>query len=317
MAVEIPKKVYSGRIREITLGDGENTMVVGGETTMPFHLFEGEMPNPPRFALEVNDVEPEEWADSLKEVYGDVWSDPVAWAKRCVELGADMIHLELVGTDPNARNRPAEEAADIAKKVIEAVSCPVSVWGTANHEKDVDVLRLIAEQNQDRTLIIGPVEEGDYKQLGAASIGYGHIVVASSPIDVNLAKQLNILLGNLGVTDDKILIDPTVGGIGYGLEYTYSVMERCRLAALAQEDERLQFPLYCNLGREVWKVKEAKISRDEAPEMGEARDRGIALETLTATALLLAGADILVMRHPKSMELARKLAADLSEGGVA
>ncbi|NOZ86522.1 MAG: acetyl-CoA decarbonylase/synthase complex subunit delta [Deltaproteobacteria bacterium] len=317
MAIEIPKKVYAGNVREITIGDGDHTIKVGGETTMPFHLFEGEMPNPPKFALEVNDVEPKEWADTLKEVYGDVWSDPAAWAKRCVELGADLIHFEMVGTDPNGMDRPAAEAADVAKKVIDAVSCPVVIWGTANHEKDVEVLRLIAEQNQDRKLILGPVEEGDYKQLGAASIGFGHTIVASSPIDVNLAKQLNILLGNLGVKDDKILIDPTVGGIGYGLEYSYSVIERCKLAALAQEDERLQFPLYCNLGREVWKTKEAKVSQDQMPELGDPKERGIALEVLTATSLLLAGGDIFVMRHPKSMEHMRKLVADLTEGGTA
>jgi len=314
MAVEIPKKVYAGTIREINLGGGK---VAGGESTMPYHVFEGGMGHGPILALEINDVEPEEWAPALKEVYGDVWSDPVAWAKKCLELGADMIHLELVGSDPNGRNRPAADVAATAKAVIDAVSCPITIWGTANHEKDVEVLRLIAEQNQGKGLLLGPVEEGDHKQLGAAAIGFGHKVIASSPIDVNLAKQVNILLGNLGVKDESLLIDPTVGGIGYGLEYSYSVMERCRLAALAQEDERLQFPLYCNIGREVWKTKEAKAPAEELPELGEPTARAVTLEALTATSLLVAGANVMVLRHPKTLELIRKLAADLGKGGAA
>jgi len=314
MAVEIPKKAYSGVIRGIDLGAGK---IAGGESTMPYHMFEGEMANPPLVALEVNDVEPEEWADSLKEIYGDVWSDPVAWAKKCVELGADMIHLELIGTDPNGMDRPAAEAAEVVKSVVEAVDCPMAVWGTANHEKDVEVLKLIAEQNQGKGLLLGPVEEADHKQLGAAAIGFGHKVIGSSPIDVNLAKQVNILLGNLGVPDTGILIDPTVGGIGYGLEYTYSVMERCRLAALTQEDERLQFPLYCTIGREVWKTKEAKSSAEDWPELGDPKERGVVLEALTAATLLLAGANVMVLRHPRAMEMVRKLAVDLKEGGAA
>ena len=314
MAVEIPKKVYSGVIREIDLGGGK---IAGGESTMPYHMFEGAMANPPLIAFEINDIEPAEWADSLKEIWGDVWGDPVAWAKKCVALGADLIHLELVGTDPNGKDRPAAEAAAIAKSVIEAVDVPVAIWGTANHDKDVEVLKLIAEENQGKGLILGPVGEADHKQLGAAAIGFGHKVVGSSPIDVNLAKQVNILLGNLGVPNTSMMIDPTVGGIGYGLEYSYSVMERCRLAALTQEDERLQFPLYCNIGREVWKTKEAKSSAEAMPELGDPKERGVVLEALTATSLLVAGANVMVLRHPKTMELIRKLAAELSEGGTA
>jgi hypothetical protein len=139
------------------------------------------------------------------------------------------------------------------------------------------------------------------------------MVVASSPIDINLAKQLNILLGNLGVPPENILIDPTTGAIGYGIEYTYSVMERIRQAALTQQDDKLQFPMISNLADEVWKTKEAKLADD--PLIGKAVNRGITLEAMTAVTLLLAGADILVMRHPKAIELVRNYVADMA--GVA
>jgi acetyl-CoA decarbonylase/synthase complex subunit delta len=160
-------------------------------------------------------------------------------------------------------------------------------------------------------LIIGPVAEGNYKQVGAGAIGYKHTAIASTPIDINLAKQLNILLGNLGVPDGQIIVDPTTGGLGYGIEYTYSVMERDRMAALTQQDERLQFPILCNMAKEVWKTKEAKTETKDAPTLGDAKKRGILMEAVTAVILLLAGADVLVMRHPGAIKLVREMISDI------
>jgi acetyl-CoA decarbonylase/synthase complex subunit delta len=217
-----------------------------------------------------------------------------------------------VGTDPNGLNRGADESAEVVKKVADAVDVPLIVWGTANHDKDTEVLGKVAEVCQGKDLIIGPVEDGDYKKIGAAAIGYQHTVIASTPIDVNLAKQLNILLGNLGVADDKLVIDPTTSSIGYGIEYCYSVMERIRVAALAQQDEKLQFPIICNISKEVWKAKEAGIPEGEEPTLGDAKKRGILLEAMSAMVLLLAGADILVMRHPEAIKLIREVIAELT-----
>jgi len=198
------------------------------------------------------------------------------------------------------------------KKVADAVDVPLIVWGTANHEKDTEVLRKVAEICQGRDLIIGPVEEGDHKRIGAAALAYHHTVAASTPIDINLAKQLNILLGNLGVPDDLLVMDSTVSGIGYGIEYAYSVMERIRMAALTQQDEKLQFPLICNIGREVWKSKEVKISEEEDPKLGDAKKRGILLEAMSAMVLLLAGGDVLIMRHPEAIRLVREMMTELA-----
>jgi acetyl-CoA decarbonylase/synthase complex subunit delta len=312
MALEIPKTSYTGEIKEITLGKGDKAVTIGGETSYPFYLFEGKMPHKPRIALEVYDCPPEEWAEAALEPFAGVTNDPVAWAKKCIDdYGAEMICLQLVSTDPSGLDRGADEAADVVKKVADAIDVPLIVWGTTNHDKDIAVLTKVAEVCQDRSLILGPVEEASHKRIGAAAIGYKHTVVASSPIDINLAKQLNILLGNLGVPDELIAIDPTVSGIGYGIEYCYSVMERMRMAGLTQQDEKLQFPIICNIAKEVWKSKEVRLPDNEL-NMGNAKKRGILMEAMSAMVLLVAGGDVLIMRHPEAINLVREMVTDLT-----
>ncbi len=313
MAFEVPKTNYTGKIKEIKLGTGDKAVVVGGESCYPFYLFEGEMPRVPRIAMEVYDSPPVEWPEAALEPFAGVTDDPAAWAKKCInDYGAEMICLQLVSTDPNGLDRGADEATEVVKKVADAIDVPLIVWGTANHDKDVEVFRKVTEVCHGKNLILGPVEEGDHKQLGAAAIGYQHTVVSSSPIDINLAKQLNILLGNLGVPDEFIVMDPTVSGIGYGIEYAYSVMERMRMAALTQQDDKLQFPIICNIAREIWKAKEAQISEKDDPKMGDAKKRGIMLEAMSAMCLLLAGADVLIMRHPEAIKLIKETLAELT-----
>lgn len=312
--MDIPKINYTGKIKEVTLGAGSKAVTVGGETMYPFHLFEGQMSHPPRIAMEIYDFPPEDWPEAALEPFQDVVRDPVAWAQKCIQVyGAEMICLQLASTDPNGMNRPAEEAAEIAKRVADALDVPLIVWGSGNDEKDVEVLRRVSELCAGKNLIIGPVGEKNYKQIGAGAIGYRHTVVASTPIDVNLAKQLNVLLGNLGVPDGQILVDPTTGGLGYGIEYTYSVMERDRMAALTQQDERLQFPLVCNLAKEVWKTKEAKLVEADDPKLGNPKKRGVLMEAMTAMILLLAGANVLIMRHPEAIALVKGMIGDLSK----
>lgn len=309
MTFTIPKAAYTGKIKEVVLGKGAKAVTVGGEASYPFHLFEGGMPHAPRIAIEVYDVAPDDWAAAALAPYLDVINDPAAWARKAVDVyGADLIALQLVSTDPNGLNRSSEEATETAKKVTAAVDVPVVVYGSGNPEKDSDLLRKVAEACDGMNLVLGPVVEDNYKQIGAGAIAYKHTVSANSPIDINLAKQLNILLGNLGVPDSQLIVDPTTGGLGYGIEYTYSVMERDRMAALTQQDERLQFPIICNLAKEVWKTKEAKA--ENSALFGDAAKRGIVMEAMTAQLLLLAGADILIMRHPEAIKLVRGMIAD-------
>jgi acetyl-CoA decarbonylase/synthase complex subunit delta len=264
--------------------------------------------------MEVWDKNPgEDWAAPALEPFKDVAGDPVAWAQKCIkDFGAEAVALILVSTDPNGDNASPESAAATAKKVAAAIDVPLLVYGTGNVEKDAEVLKAVAEACDGFNLTIGPVQDKNYKQIGAAALAYNHTLIANSPIDVNLAKQLNILLGQLGVKDSKILVDPTTGGLGYGLEYSYSVMERDRMAALTQEDDKLQLPIVNYMGQEVWKVKECKQTNAEAPQLGDQTKRGILMEAITAVDLLLAGADMLVMRHPQAVKLTKSIIQELA-----
>ena len=318
MGFEFFKESYAGSVKEIALGKGDSAVTVGGETCYPFYQFEGDMPNKPRIAMEIWDMEPEEWPESALAPFKDVVSDPAAWAKKCVDAyGAEMIVLQLKSTDPNGQDASPEDAAAIVKKVLGAIKVPLIVWGTGNPQKDEDVLKKIAEEAQGESLILGPVEDKNHKGIGAAAMGFGHTIISSSPIDVNLAKQVNILLENLGMPMDRVIIDPTTGGLGYGLEYSYSVMERLRMAALTQGDDKLQLPLINNVGNEVWKCKEAKQSVDEAPTLGDPEKRGIMMEAVAAVSYLVAGSDVLIMRHPESIRMTKEYIDLVHSGGSA
>ncbi len=296
---------YSGTIREVVLGNGDKTVTVGGSSVLPFHLFEGDMGHRPLIAMEILDIRPE-WPASLARYYEDVMDNPVAWAKKCVdEYNADALNIWLIGTDPNGEDRPAADAAKDAAAVIEAVDVPIIVWGCGNSEKDTETLREVTSLIGDKKVCLAPLEDANYRAIGATAMAFGHPIVAASPIDVNLAKQLNILLENLGVSLDTVLMDPSIGALGYGIEYTYSVMERIRIAALTQKDEKLQVPIICNLGREVWKTKEVGLPTDD--QLGDQERRGIMMEALTASCLMMAGGEVLIMRHPKAINMAKSL----------
>jgi len=313
MAFEIPKIKYTGSIKEVKIGVGSKAVTIGGEKCYPFYLFEGEMSNQPKIAFEVWDYEPEEWQEWAIEPFKDVINDPVAWAKKCVDVyGAEIIALQLKSADPNGMDRDIEESIAVVRKVADAVDVPLIIWGTGDEERDITLLKRAAEVCEGKNVAIGPVTEKNYKQIGAMAIAYNHVVLASSPIDVNLAKQLNILLGNLGVPDDKIAMDPTTGGLGYGLEYTYSVMERDRMAALTQEDVKLQYPVVCNLAQEVWKARETRLTKEEEPNLGDEKKRSVMMEAVTAMSFLIAGADIAIMRHPDSVTLVKDMIKELT-----
>jgi acetyl-CoA decarbonylase/synthase complex subunit delta len=318
LAFEFYKESYTGGVKEITLGDGNNAVTVGGETCYPFYQFEGDMPNKPKIAMEVWDMQPEDWPEAALKPFEDVLSDPAAWANKCIaDFGAELIVLQLKSIDPNGNDASPEDAAATVKKVAEAIDVPLIVWGCANTQKDEDVLKKIAEVCQDFNLVLGPVEDKNHKGIGAAAMGYNHTIISSSPIDVNIAKQVNILLENLGMPMDRVIIDPTTGGLGYGLEYSYSVMERLRMAAMAQGDDKLQFPLINNLGNEVWKCKEAKLSAEEEPTLGDPERRGIMMEAVGAVSYLMAGSDILIMRHPEAIRMVKSYIDLLVDGGSA
>ncbi len=282
-------------------GTRGNVVKLGGATTLPYLSFEGDTPNSPVVAMEVWDLEPADWPDVLKEPYKDVINDPAAWAKKCVEESkVDLICLRLASTDPDGKNTSAEEAAGTVKKVLEAVSVPLIIIGTGNAEKDAEIAPLCSEAAKGENCLMGLAVQENYKTMTAACQSGGHCIIAESPIDINLAKQLNILITDTGFPIEKIIMHHSTGALGYGLEYTYSIMERTKLAAL-QGDRMMSMPMMNMIGQEAWRAKEAKVSESEIPEWGPAAKRGPLWEIVTAMAYIQSGADLLVMKHPEAV----------------
>jgi acetyl-CoA decarbonylase/synthase complex subunit delta len=311
MALVIPKETYSGKIYNVQIGTGAKAVTIGGASALPFLGFEGTFPNRPAVALEIMDIAPDEWPETLKKAIGGAGSDPVAWAKFCQQNGADMVALRLAGTHPDQQNKSPEEAAKVAADVAAAIDIPLIILGSGAAEKDSQVLQAAAAATRGKNCAIGKAVEENYKTVAAAAMANEHKLIAMSQLDVNLAKQLNILLSQMGFDKEKIIMDPMSSALGYGLEYTYSVMERIRLAALLQNDPMMQTPILCDIGANVWKVKETMAPEDDMPEWGGLEDRALAWEAMTASAMVTAGADMLIMRHPGAAAKAREVIAEL------
>ncbi|SFR06659.1 acetyl-CoA decarbonylase/synthase complex subunit delta [Desulfoscipio geothermicus] len=300
MAVTIAKEKWTSKVGEMVLG-ADSTVKVGGESALPFLHFEGEIPNKPVLALEVWDLEPVDWPEILKKPFADVLADPVAWAKKNVEYGADLVALRLMSAHPDYKNATPEECAATAKAVADAVDVPLIVIGCGVEEKDADLFEKVGEALNGKNCLIGCATEKNYKTITAAAMVNGHSVIASSPLDINLAKQLNILMTEMNLPANRIAIDPLVGALGYGIEYAYSIMERARMGAL-MGDKMLAMPVICFVGQEAWKAKEAKSPDDENPEWGAQERRAILWEVITATTFAQAGGSIFVLRHPETVK---------------
>ena len=255
MALVIPKESYSGKINNVQLGSGAKAVTIGGASALPFLGFEGSFPNRTAVALEVMDITPDDWPETLKKAIGGEAANPVQWAKFCQKSGADMVALRLMGAHPDQKNKSAEEVAKIAAEVAAAIDIPLIILGCGQVEKDTQVLQAVANATRGKNCAIGKAVEENYKTIAAAAMANDHKLIAMSQLDVNLAKQLNILLTQMGFDREKIIMDPMSSALGYSLEYTYSVMERIRLAALMQNDPMMQTPIVCDIGLNVWKVK--------------------------------------------------------------
>ncbi|MCI0468482.1 MAG: acetyl-CoA decarbonylase/synthase complex subunit delta [Nitrospirae bacterium] len=311
MAFAAPKETYSGKVFEVTIG-ADKKAVFGGENVLSFHSFEGSTPHKPVIAYDIQDVQPDDWPEVVKKVYDGVSKDPVTWAKYCQDtLHAQAIALRLVGTHPDRENRSPEDAAKTVKDVLSAINVPLIIFGSNNIEKDSSVLVAAAEAAKDKNCIIGKAQEGNYKTIAAAAMANNHKLVAMSELDINLSKQLNILITQMGFDKERLITDPMCSALGYGLEYTYSVMERIRLAALTQNDLTMQPPMLADVGMYVWKIKETQAAEADLPEWGDLEKRGIAWETVTAASLMLSGAELLIMRHPEAVKAVEKFIDEL------
>lgn len=311
MAFVATKETYSGKVYEVTIGT-DKPAVFGGENALPFQSFEGNVPNRPVIAFEIQDVPPEDWPDTVKKVYEAVSSDPVKWAVYCQdELKAQALALRLVGTHPDRDNRSPEEAAKTVRDVLAAIKVPLIILGSNHAEKDSAVLVMASEAAKGKNCVIGKAQEANYKTIAAAAMANSHKLIAMSELDINLSKQLNILITQMGFEKERLITDPMCSALGYGIEYTYSVMERIRLAALAQNDATMQPPMVGDVGMYVWKVKETQASEETLPHWGSLEERGIAWEAATASALLIAGSELLIMRHPKAAVAIEKFIDEL------
>ena len=309
MAIAVPavEEKWTGKIREITLGAGPEqggtrgcTVTVGGEATLPFLTFEGEVPHRPAVAIEIMDHAPDDWSPVLLDSWGDAVNQVSTWAKAAEDAGADLVALRLDSAHPERGNTGADQARASVREALEATTLPLIVYGPGQSEKDNDVLVAAAEEAAGERIALGNCEDKNYRTIVAAALAHNQLVIGMSPIDVNLAKQLNILMSDMRLDMDRILVDPTTGALGYGLEYTYSVIERLKLAALTG-DGMTQQPIIVTAGFEAWRAKETRVNEGIPEAWGDWTRRSVMWEAVTATALLEAGANILVLRHPEAV----------------
>ncbi len=302
MALERVTESFSHQINTVTIGSGDNAVNVGGHNGLPFMYEEADNPHPPVIAMDVFDKAPERWSDIYKNSIGkDVLDNPVDWAKKAEELGVDLISLRF--TQHAAEEDPAspEECVEIATAVNEAVDLPLVIWGSGDEEPDNEMFPEVSQALAGEQCLIGSVTEDNYKTIAATAIADGHNIIGESPIDINICKQVNILLSDMGFPTDKIVIFTTNGPLGYGIEYAYSIMERTRTASLGG-DKMMAMPIIADIGPESQRAKEVKVSAEEEPSWGSQEERTIAWETSTAVAYLQAGADILTMANPDAIE---------------
>ena len=303
---------WTGSVSTVTLGataEGggtrTSTVKLGGAKALPFLACDGDVGNRPAIAVEIWDIPPADWPQPLTEAYGDVFADAGKWTKKAVEYGAEAICLRLQGAHPDFGNRSPQQCAETVKAVLGAVGVPLVIWGPGVNEKDNEIMPAVSAAARGENCLLGTAREKNYRTLVAVCLADKHKLIAESPLDINIAKQVNILCSDAGYALEDIVIFPTTGALGYGLEYVYSIQERGLLAGLGG-DKLLGQPIICDVGAEAWRAKEAKAP-PFACVTNETRGQwGIQWEAATATVLLQAGAGMLIMRHPTAIQLIRQ-----------
>lgn len=301
---------FAGSVNRVTLGATKetggtrtSTVTIGGATNVVYGGSSSDAGQKPVIAMDITDAGPMCWADALSECYEDVSDSPAKWAKKCVEeYGADMICIVFDGIHPDAGDKDGAHAVKVTEEVLSAVGVPLVLWGCGNNEKDNQIMPMVSQAAKGENCLIGPVEEDNYKALTAIALADGHYLITKAPLDINIAKQVNILTSDMGFPLEKIVTFQATGALGYGIEYAYSIQERQRMAALGG-DKMMAMPAICDAGYESWRVKEATMEKDE---WGPVQDRGPMWEAATAICLLQAGVDIVRMRHPKAVATVKK-----------
>ena len=302
-----PQK-FNAKINTVTVGTGDKAVTIGGNSTFPFYTFDAPTENRPKIGVEITDMGLDEFAPGIKAYYEGCTTMAEIAKKAAAMEGGDFVVLNLDGGDPNGVNKSTEELIAVVKEVADAIDCPLVVEGCKNVEKDAELLPKVAEALQGRNALILSEKEENYKAIGAAAgLAYNQIVGAESAVDINLAKQLNVVTTQLGVDAKKIVMNIGSAAAGYGYEYVVSTMDRIKGAALGQNDNMLQMPIITPVSSETWGVKESVATEEDMPEWGSEDERGIDMEVMTAAADLAAGSDAVILRHPESVKTIAKM----------
>ena len=303
---------YSGKINAVTLGTGDNAIVIGGQNVLPFYTFDGAIENAPKIGVEVSDLASQWNWPGLVDFYAgcETMAD---YAKKAETIeGCDFICLNFLGADPNGANRSVADCVADAKAVAEVVTKPIVVMGCKNLEKDGELLAALAEALTGKNVLFMSAKNENYKTVGASvALANGQKLGAETADDINLAKQLNIMLKGLNVNPESVVMDIGTAAVGYGYEYAASTFDRIRLAALAQSDADLQMPILAAVCNDTWGVKESTATEEDEPSWGCREERAISMEVSTAAADLTGGADAVVLRHPASVATIKKFITEL------
>jgi len=300
------EEIFTGSVNRVKLGatrdsggTRDSTVIVGGARNVVYGGSAEQMGEKPLIAMDVLDYNPKDWPERLAEHYKNVFKNSSDWAKKCVnEFGADLICLKFEGIHPDKADKDTSEAVKVTTEVLKAVGVPLVLWGCGNDEKDNQVMPKVSEATKSENCLIGTVKEDNYKALTAVALADNHNLITEAPLDINIGKQVNILVSDMGFPLERMVTFQDTGALGYGMEYSYSIQERQRLAALGG-DKMMSMPVICDVGYESWRAKEAKLA--DAPGWGDVKDRGPMWEAATAICLLQAGTDIIRMRHPRAV----------------
>lgn len=303
---------FNAAIRTVEIGTGDKAVKLGGENVLPFYTFDAPIENAPKIGVMISDMGMENEVAGIKDYYAGC-ANFAEIAKKAEEMpGADFVVLRFEGADPNGENKSVEDCVAIAKEVGDAISVPLVIEGCKNVEKDADLFAKVAEALQGKNVLIMSAREENYKGVAAAAgLAYNQKVGAESAVDINLAKQLNVLIGQLGVDQANVVMNVGSAAAGYGFEYVVSTMDRIKAAALSQNDAQLQMPIITPVAEEAWSVKEAMASEADMPEWGAQEERGIDMEVETAAAVLASGSNAVILKHPTSVATISKLIKEL------
>ena len=309
----VPKKqTYNARINEVVLGVGEKAVTIGGQNVLAFHTFDAEIANAPKIGVELTDAGMDMCTMPGEQKFYEGCATVADMAKRAAAMeGASFICLHLEGADPNGENKSVDECVALAKSVADATDMPLVIMGCKNIEKDTELFNKIAEALSGKNILVLSARDENYKAIGVgAGLAYGQKVGAEAAVDINLAKQLNTVMTQLGVNAQSIVMNIGSAAAGYGFEYVASTLDRVKDAALSQSDAMLQMPIITPVSADTWGVKESIMPEADMPEWGSQEERGIEMEIVTAAAVLASGSDAVIMRHPEAI---RTIAAMIGE----